>query len=89
MKPISQKNGGEIGVWPSKYKCEDLSCTDQYCSDFGDDPKNSSSSATPHIYHLKEINLDGKEWIPDFTIDEPLVALFRLGENTGSTGSNG
>jgi hypothetical protein len=95
VKPIAPFNSVNISVWPSKYKCEDLSCpdkcNDKMMSDHSHSDGACASVTNPKILELQDIDLDGKEWNLDFSngqIDETLLGLFKLGgvEGGGNDG---
>jgi hypothetical protein len=83
VKPIAPFNSVNISVWPSKYKCEDLSCPSQCNDNMMQEHTHSDGSCAsvtnPRILDLQDLDLDGKEWNSDFSNDETLLGLFKLG----------
>jgi hypothetical protein len=100
VEPLSHKNSSNIKLWPSNYKCQDLSCPEQ-CRDEAISRKRKldnhnhdssecarlSGDGAPKILNLSEINMEGNdEWIPNFDNDETVLGLFKLGtSDTQST----
>jgi hypothetical protein len=87
VKPMAPFNSANIGVWPSKYKCDDLNCpdtcNDKMMNDHNHSDGDCASVTNPRILDLQDIDLDSKEWNSNiFTngqIDETLLGLFKLG----------
>lgn len=81
-------NSKSVSIWPSKYKCEDLSCpipcADQLVDDLtpGDFNEPGSRSA-PQILDISDIDLDGTEWNSDLngSMGGTLLGLFKLGDS--------
>ena len=98
VEPLSNSsndNSSSIKIWPSNYKCKDLSCEDK-CKDAvltskSKDHKHSSSeclaAGDPKILDLDDIDLEGNEWNSDFANGETVLGLFKLGD-TSSPVSN-
>jgi len=93
IQPAGSTNAASIGVWPSKYKCHDLSCQSQ-CQDEIVNHKHSTectSQSSSKIYELQDIDLASKEWNSDFDgqFDQSVLGLFKLGEKeAGVMGSD-
>lgn len=78
-----------LSVWPSKYKCEDLSCpppcADAVCEQ--ELPQSvdleSNNKTAPKILDLSDIDLAGNEWNSDFngSMGGTLLGLFKLGDS--------
>ena len=77
------------GTWPSQYKCQDLSCKEQ-CSEHqvaNHEHSDVCNNLNPsRILTLDEVQ-DGKEWIADYSGDETLQGLFKLGRSTSENES--
>jgi hypothetical protein len=95
VKPIAPFNSVNISVWPSKYKCEDLSCPDKCNDKMMNDHSHSdgacASVTSPKILDLQDVDFESREWNIDFSngqIDETLLGLFKLGgaEEGGNDG---
>ena len=91
----SQNSASSIKVWPSSYKCEELSCKYD-CQDAELECKSKKSKETPSdcclagepkVYNIDDINLDGNEWFSDFSNGDTILGLFKLGADT-ETNSN-
>jgi len=93
----SQKSSSSIKIWPSNYKCKDLSCKDN-CreSEFECKSKKENNNAPsdccvtgdPKILDLDDIDLDGSEWNSDFSNGETVLGLFKLGAETKAAASS-
>ena len=84
-KPVAPDNASTakaLSAWPSKYRCEDLSCETQ-CSD-GISHRHSDECKVqnaPKILDRESIDLQSDEWnLPtgEGKLDEPLLGLFKL-----------
>ena len=85
IQPMGNKS---LSVWPSKYKCEDLSCPppcgDSICEQDLPLPIDlDSSRSTPKILDLSNIDLSGAEWNSDLngSMGGTLLGLFKLGDS--------
>lgn len=87
IQPVGNKS---LSVWPSKYKCEDLSCpqpcADTLCDDREDLlPVDIEPARTyaPKILDLSDLDLTGAEWNSDLTgsMGGTLLGLFKLGDS--------
>ena len=86
VKPIVPQDSSNGGIWPSRYKCQDLSCSDNYCTEMACDHKNTKEcppAVDPKTVDMNDIDFDGKEWNSDFTNDASLAGLFKLGGTPG------
>ena len=88
----SQDSSSSIKIWPSSYKCKDLSCHD-CCKDAelgckAKKYKNSLSDCCavgdPKILDLDDIDLEGSEWHSDFSNGDTVLGLLKLGADTKS-----
>lgn len=70
-----------LPIWPSKYKCQDLSCDYDGCNSETQSLMTPMNLPDPKIFKMDEINIDGKEWVSDFNYDETIVGLFKLGDS--------
>lgn len=70
-----------LPIWPSKYKCQDLSCEFDGCNSETQSLMTPNNMPDPKIFKVDEINIDGKEWVSDFNNDETIVGLFKLGDS--------
>jgi hypothetical protein len=90
VQAISHDQSSNVTTWPSKYKCEDLSCPDT-CADQVPKHKHSSDClnivGTPKVIDLEDIDFQGKEWNSDFSNGESLLGLFKLGSGEASRSS--
>ena len=85
IQPLGNKS---LSVWPSKYKCEDLSCpppcADTICEQDMPQPVDlDSSKNAPKILDLSDIDLSGAEWNSDLngSMGGTLLGLFKLGDS--------
>jgi len=96
VEPLSNatanKNSANIKIWPSNYRCKDLSCENK-CKDAGLEcqskaHKNAHAdccnwvAGDPKILDLEDIDLEGSEWNSDFSNGETVLGLFHLGSDT-------
>jgi hypothetical protein len=87
------ESAGAMNIWPSQYKCEDVSCANPACGTSGPASASASPPSAGHGHHqhgdeaagtlprildLSSLDLDGKEWISD--IDDTLLSLFKLSD---------
>lgn len=83
MQPLSYQSSLGRAIWPSAYKCDDLSCS-RHCSEevlTNHKPSEACPSAVdPKVFALDEIDVDSKEWNLEFPFDESLLGLFKLGD---------
>jgi hypothetical protein len=84
IQPLGNKS---VSVWPSKYKCQDLSCpapcADQACEDEVQPVELDIHGRAPKILDLSDIDLSGAEWNSDLNgmMGGTLLGLFKLGDS--------
>ena len=85
IQPVGNKS---LSVWPSKYKCEDLSCPqpcdNQQCDDDTQPVDvDLNGNRAPKILDLSDIDLSGTEWNSDLSgnMGGTLLGLFKLGDS--------
>jgi hypothetical protein len=93
------ESAGAMNIWPSQYKCEDVSCANPACGGAAGGGTSGSSSGSvgpshqhgdeaagtlPKILDISSLDLDGKEWISD--VDDTLLSLFKLSDPTPGDG---
>lgn len=85
IQPMGNKS---LSAWPSKYKCEDLSCpppcADTICEQDMPQPVDLDSNRNaPKILDLSDIDLSGAEWNSDLngSMGGTLLGLFKLGDS--------
>lgn len=85
MPPPSYQNSLGRAIWPSGYKCDDVSCAG-LCSEetltSHKPPESCSHAVDPKVFNLDEIDMESKEWNLEFPFDESLIGLFKLGDST-------
>jgi hypothetical protein len=93
----NQNQNTTIRVWPSKYKCEDSHCAEE-CEKVKTADSNVeecvtiAAAAEPKILNLDDLDVDGGEWIMDFTNDPTMLGLFKwppLSEGRAGTTTDG
>jgi hypothetical protein len=82
MGPAEHSN--LMNIWPSQYKCDEVSCENPGCAANGaPSPQQgadaSTTSALPKILDMSSLDLDGKEWIS--AVDDTLLSLFKLSDS--------
>ena len=91
----SDNSASPIKVWPSSYKCKELSCKHD-CRDTQLECKSKNSKDThpdccvagdPKIYNTDDVDLQGDEWNSDFSNGDSVLGLFKLGAETKSSSS--
>ena len=85
----SQEDSSTIKIWPSNYKCKDLSCRNKCkgpelenktkCHKYGHS-EDCMVAGDPKILDLDDIDLGGKEWNSDFSNGDTVLGLFKLGD---------
>jgi hypothetical protein len=87
MQPISYENSANTTIWPSAYKCDDVSCAGM-CGDellvTHQHSEKCLSTVDPKVFHLDDIDIESKEWNIDFPFSETLLGLFKLGDSETS-----
>jgi len=101
VEPLSsnakEEDSSTIKIWPSNYKCKDLSCRNK-CK--GPELENKTKchkhghseecmvAGDPKILDLDDIDLGGKEWNSDFSNGDTVLGLFKLGDTRPSSTVN-
>jgi hypothetical protein len=91
VQPLATNNT-TCTIWPSQYKCQDLSC-EKKCSNQitnGHTHTNDcAASANPRILNLGDLDMQGNEWNSEFMsqgqVDEGLLGLFKLGGDSSKS----
>jgi len=102
VEPLSSNasqgsSSSNIKIWPSNYKCKDLSCKDN-CRDSEFECKSKAEkkqtpsdccvAGDPIVLNLDDIDLDGTEWNSEFSNGETVLGLFKLGAETKVNNNN-
>jgi hypothetical protein len=84
MQHLSYQSLMGRAIWPSAYKCDDVSCAGLRSEQNLPSHKHAEKhpqSTDPKVLQLDEIDIESKEWNVDFLFDELLLGLFKLGDS--------